>query len=148
MHKANTTLHKKAKHLPCEDPPPICRQGEVIPQTYPNIFCPHNVIKTRTDRLTRSSHTVTHQLLAVVVLWVRVKRILGTGVAVMLLWGIQRQGRLVPAWGVEEEHRMFSLWQHSASADIRHVLDLRWEIYKCESVTPTKSSFEQRRKNS
>lgn len=53
-----------------------------------------------------SSHSATdtdmlmppHQRLAVVVLRVRVERILGAGVAVMLLWCVQRQRGLVPAW--------------------------------------------------
>lgn len=42
--------------------------------------------------------TVPHQRLAVVVLCIRVDWILGAGVAVVLLWRIQRQWGLVPAW--------------------------------------------------
>lgn len=66
----------------------------------------HNVVPTgwlykyrQVD--TYLSRTVTHQLLAVVVFRVRVKRILSTGIAIMLLRGIQRQRGLVPAWGRE-----------------------------------------------
>lgn len=47
---------------------------------------------------TSPSYRVTHQLLPAVVLWVRIKRLIGAGISFMLLWGIQRQGGLVPAW--------------------------------------------------
>lgn len=50
-----------------------------------NRICPHNVINKYRQVDTCLSHTVTHQLLAVVVFWVRVKRILSTGIAVMFL---------------------------------------------------------------
>lgn len=40
----------------------------------------------------------THQLLAII-LCIRVKRILSAGIAIMLFWGFQWQGGLVPAWG-------------------------------------------------
>lgn len=46
-------------------------------------ICPNNEIVWYRQVDTCSSHTVTHQLF--VILWVRVKRILGTGIAVMLL---------------------------------------------------------------
>lgn len=63
-----------------------------------------------------AADTVTDQLLAVFLLWVRVQRILGAGVAVMLLWGVQRQRGLVPAWGGKRDTRAFNLQPVEASA--------------------------------
>lgn len=70
---------------------------------------PHNVTVQPPDWCvqgevgTCSSHTETHQLLAVVLLRVRVQRLLSTGIAIMLLRGVQRQRGLVPAWQEEAD---------------------------------------------